>query len=111
MSDIRDDFLTAAGIAERVDAAVSWLATEFETVKNPPVRICLSGEWSRMLELTVHSDDLVVSVGVGTPRFPENVVETVVDLLSRLAVRRHGATNVIRALSRAERAPASITAF
>ena len=37
--------------------------------------------------------------------------ETVVDILSRIAVRRHGATNVLRALSRAERAPASIAAL
>ncbi|MDN3356861.1 hypothetical protein [Actinomadura sp. DC4] len=59
----------------------------------------------------MHSDDLAHSVGVLTPELPAEAVETVVDLLSRVALRRHGATNVLRALSRAERAPASISAF
>jgi hypothetical protein len=35
----------------------------------------------------------------------------VIDLLARLAVRRHGPTAVLRALSRAERAPGTISAF
>jgi len=52
-----------------------------------------------------------VSVGVETPPVPPAAVERVVDLLSRLAVRRHGPTAVLRALSRAERAPRTITAF
>jgi len=39
------------------------------------------------------------------------VTDTVVALLARLAVRRHGPVAVIRSLSRAERAPASVAAF
>jgi hypothetical protein len=35
----------------------------------------------------------------------------VVDLLSRLSVQRHGAVAVLRALSRAERAPSTIAAI
>jgi len=66
---------------------------------------------TRMMELAVHADDLAVSVGVPTPEFPAAVLEPVVGLLSGLAVRRHGATAVLRALSRAERAPATIAAF
>jgi hypothetical protein len=66
---------------------------------------------SRLLEIAVHNDDLAHSVGVPTPELPAEAVETVVDLLSRIALRRHGATAVLRALSRAERAPASITAL
>lgn len=66
---------------------------------------------TRMMELAVHSDDLAVSVGVPTPAFPQSAVDTVISLLSRLAVRRHGATAVLRALSRAERAPATIAAI
>jgi hypothetical protein len=50
-------------------------------------------------------------VGIETPALPESVIEPVVDLLARLAVHRHGATAVIRTLSRAERAPATISAF
>jgi hypothetical protein len=84
------------------------------------VRIPLWGPWSlmlddilttRMMELAVHSDDLAVSVGIATPALPQSAVDTVIDLLSRLAVRRHGPTAVLRALSRAERAPATIAAF
>jgi len=46
---------------------------------------------SRMMELAVHSDDLAASVGIPTPALPPVVIDIVVDLLSRLAVRRHGA--------------------
>jgi len=66
---------------------------------------------TRMVELVVHSDDLAASVGVETPALPDDVIEPVVELLARLAVHRHGATAVIRTLSRAERAPATISAF
>ena len=66
---------------------------------------------SRMLELLVHSDDLAHSVGVPTPEFPAAAIETVVDVLTRIALRRHGQTAVLRALSRSERAPASISAL
>ena len=66
---------------------------------------------SRILELVVHCDDLAYSVDIPTPVFPAAAVETVVDLLTRIAVRRHGAVDVLRALSRAERAPASIAAL
>nr|WP_055504871.1 maleylpyruvate isomerase N-terminal domain-containing protein [Nonomuraea pusilla] len=66
---------------------------------------------TRVMELVVHSDDLASSVGVETPALPPSVVDPVVELLARLAVHRHGATAVIRALSRTERAPATISAF
>jgi hypothetical protein len=66
---------------------------------------------TRMMEISVHADDLAVSVGVPTPLFPPGVTEPVIDLLSRLAAQRHGATALIRALSRAERAPATIAAI
>jgi hypothetical protein len=66
---------------------------------------------TRMLEISVHCDDLAVSVGVATPPMPAEVIDPVLDLLCRLAVRRHGATPVLRALSRAERAPATIAAI
>ncbi|WP_241999480.1 maleylpyruvate isomerase N-terminal domain-containing protein [Streptomyces klenkii] len=85
-----------------------------------PVRIPLWGPWSlrlddllvtRMMELAVHNDDLAVSVGTSAPELPERAADTVVALLARLARRRHGSTAVLRALARAERAPASIAAF
>jgi Mycothiol maleylpyruvate isomerase N-terminal domain len=107
-------------LAAKVDAAISELSGGLETAADRPVRIPSWGPWSlrlddllitRMMELAVHSDDLAVSVGIATPELPQSAVDTVVDLLSRLAVRRHGATAVLRALSRAERAPATIAAI
>ncbi|MEV0386188.1 maleylpyruvate isomerase N-terminal domain-containing protein [Nonomuraea sp. NPDC050643] len=66
---------------------------------------------TRLVELVVHSDDLAASVGLETPELPTSVIDPVVELLARLAVHRHGATAVIRTLSRTERAPATISAF
>jgi uncharacterized protein (TIGR03083 family) len=66
---------------------------------------------TRMMEIVVHSDDLAASVGIPTPELPAEVIEPVVDLLAKLALHRHGPTAVIRALSRTERAPATISAF
>ncbi|MER6302679.1 maleylpyruvate isomerase N-terminal domain-containing protein [Kitasatospora sp. NPDC001539] len=85
-----------------------------------PVRLPFWGPWSltlddllatRTMELAVHGDDLAVSAGVPTPELPPETAESVISLLTRLAVRRHGAVGVLRALSRAERAPGSIAAF
>jgi uncharacterized protein (TIGR03083 family) len=110
----------AEALVARVDTAVEALTGNLATVDDRPVRIPFWGPWSltlddmlitRMMELAVHSDDLAVSVGVVTPELPASAIDTVVDLLSRLSVRRHGPVAVLRALSRAERAPASIAAF
>ena len=111
-------------LVARVDMAVieltSLLTSGTAVAKDRPVRIPLWGPWSMMLdnllitrtmEIAVHSDDLAVSVGLPTPTLPPSAIDTVVDLLSRLAVRRHGATAVLRALSREERAPGTIAAF
>lgn len=65
---------------------------------------------TRLLEVVVHSDDLAVSVGVPTPTFPDEVFAPVRDLLVRLAVERHGQSQVVAALTRSERAR-SISAF
>ncbi|MEO3770268.1 maleylpyruvate isomerase N-terminal domain-containing protein [Micromonospora sp. B9E7] len=65
---------------------------------------------TRQLEIVVHSDDLAVSVGVPTPTFPAEVFDPVRDLLVRQAVRRHGQSALISALSRSERAQ-DISAF
>jgi hypothetical protein len=66
---------------------------------------------TRTLELAVHGDDLAVSLGVPTPGLTPRVQDLVLTLLTRLAVTRHGAPAVLRTLSRAERAPASIAAI
>ncbi|MEE1927148.1 maleylpyruvate isomerase N-terminal domain-containing protein [Streptomyces sp. TRM 70351] len=107
-------------LAARLDAAVAELGPALAAAPRRAVRIPLWGAWSleledllvtRMMELAVHADDLAVSVGLTAPPLAPGAADTVVTLLARLSVRRHGATGVLRALSRAERAPATITAF
>jgi hypothetical protein len=66
---------------------------------------------TRAMELVVHSDDLAASVGLPTPAFPDPVVAGVVDLLAGVAMRRHGQIAVVRALSRPQRAPGTVSAF
>jgi hypothetical protein len=66
---------------------------------------------TRLTEIAVHCDDLAVSVDVPTPTFPPEVIDPVFGLLTSLAARRHGQPAVLRALSRAERAPAAINAI
>jgi hypothetical protein len=46
-----------------------------------------------------------------TRLLPDEVLGPVLALLTRLAVRRHGQSAVVAALSRAERAPGAINAF
>jgi len=58
---------------------------------------------TRMLEIVVHADDLAISLDIPTPEFPAGVFVPVRDLLVRLAVKRHGQSAVISALTRGER--------
>ncbi|SES42274.1 maleylpyruvate isomerase N-terminal domain-containing protein [Actinokineospora terrae] len=106
-----------SALADRYEAALSSLSLP---LPSRIVRMRLWGSWSlsledllitRTMELVVHADDLAVSVDLPTPDFPDHTNAVVIDLLSTLATRRHGPVSVIRALSRAERAPSSITAF
>ncbi|MDQ0780056.1 hypothetical protein QF026_008522 [Streptomyces aurantiacus] len=66
---------------------------------------------TRMLELAVHMDDLAVSVGLTAQELPDAAFDHVLVLLTRLAARRHGQAPLLRALTRAERAPAAINAI
>ncbi len=66
---------------------------------------------TRLMELVVHADDLAASVGVATPDFPAEAVRRVLGLLTDVAVDRHGQAALVRALSRPQRAPASVSAF
>ena len=66
---------------------------------------------TRMMEIVVHSDDLAASVAIEAPPQARAVLDPVLGLLTRLAVRRHGQSAVVAALSRVERAPGSIAAF
>lgn len=66
---------------------------------------------TRLMEMVVHGDDLAVSVGIDTPEFPADAVRLVVELLAAVAMDRHGQAAVVRALSRPQRAPTSVSAF
>ena len=66
---------------------------------------------TRLLELTVHGDDLAVSVGVRPPALPAGCIDSAVAVLCGMAARRHGVAALVRALSRRERAPQSIAAL
>lgn len=104
-------------LADRVDDAITAIAGRLAAA--PPDRTVHLpwGPWSlslddflvtRMMEIAVHSDDLAVSVGVTTPPLGDEVLDPVFALLTGLAVRQHGSVAVLRALSRAERAPRTI---
>jgi Mycothiol maleylpyruvate isomerase N-terminal domain len=110
----------AGALAARVADAVTALAAVLPA--GPPGRLVHLpwGPWSltlddflvtRLMELAVHADDLAVSTGLATPELPADVTATVLGLLVTLAARRHGPVAVLRALSRAERAPVTIAAF
>ena len=109
-----------AALARRVRAEVDRLATVLPA-EPADRRVYLPwAGWSltlddflvtRLLEIAVHCDDLAVSVGVETPVLPGTALDPVLGLLTRLAVHRHGAIPVLRALSRAGRAPATIAAI
>jgi uncharacterized protein (TIGR03083 family) len=107
-------------LLERVDAGMDRLPGAIRSVPpDTPVLVPWQG-WAvtardlltiRMMEMVVHADDLAASVGVEPPEFPDEVVGRVLGLLTRVAVRRHGQAAVVRALSRPQRAPASVSAF
>jgi hypothetical protein len=112
-----------AGPASVASSASEALAMLSERLLDEPADRSVrmpAGPWSlalddflitRMMEIAVHSDDLAVSVRIATPELPESVMAPVLDLLTRLSVRRHGQVPVLRALSRTERAPATISAL
>ncbi|SDK16780.1 Mycothiol maleylpyruvate isomerase N-terminal domain-containing protein [Lentzea albidocapillata subsp. violacea] len=107
-------------LCDRFEQTLDELAKSLPGQENRGVRMPHWGPWavpldeylvSRLMEFVVHSDDLAVSVGLDTPEFPRHVSETVIDLLTRMALNKHRAIDVVRALSRKERAPQDITAF
>lgn len=65
---------------------------------------------TRLVEIVVHTDDLAVSVGVSPPTFAHDALGPVLELLTRLAVDRHGQSAVIGTLARKERTR-TISAF
>ncbi len=58
---------------------------------------------TRIVEQTVHIDDLAVSVNIATPELPPKAVELAVATMLGVARVRHGDLAIVRALSRRER--------
>jgi Mycothiol maleylpyruvate isomerase N-terminal domain len=109
---------TPEELADDVDAALRELQTVLPAQSAD--RIVDLGDWgltvndfllTRVMELVVHTDDLAVSLDIPTPPMPDHATEATIQLLSRIAAWRHGPLSVVRALTRQERAPASIAAF
>ena len=109
------DALTAS-----MQRAIQDLRRAFPSADFPP-RIRMAGwDWSlsfddflvtRVMEIVVHSDDLAVSVGIEPPTLPEALLGPVLALLVGVSLQRHGQAALVRALSRRERAPETISAF
>ncbi|MET7426224.1 maleylpyruvate isomerase N-terminal domain-containing protein [Dactylosporangium sp. NPDC005555] len=109
---------TPAALADEVDAALADLRSTVPA--QAPERVVDLGDYglriddfllTRVMELVVHADDLAVSLGVPTPAMPQDATTATIHLLSSIAAWRHGPLDVIRALSRRERAPSSIAAL
>lgn len=115
-----DAVIGQAAVLERAGAALAQVRDVLPT--EPPQRV-VRPPWtgwnltlddylrSRVLEIVVHSDDLVCSVGLEPPAWSQDVVAPVLGLLTTLSVRRYGYAAVLRALSRRERAPKTIAAI
>lgn len=58
---------------------------------------------TRLVELTVHGDDLAVSLGAAPPPLPPEATALVIATLVEVARLRHGDVAVVRALTRRER--------
>ena len=113
-----------AALAERVTrdlaALPAALAPVLDGTRDPDTVLVPWQGWSlssadfvltRTMEVMVHSDDLAASIGVQTPRFPDGAADAVFGLLASVAADRHGQAAVLRALSRPQRAPGSVSAF
>jgi hypothetical protein len=110
----------AQPLAERAAAALGTQQTKLAGVPAEQVVFLPQTGWAlslgdflttRTLELAVHMDDLAVSVGLPARELPDAAFDPVLVLLARLAARRHGQAALLRALARAERAPAAINAI
>ena len=121
--NVRDDEAATAGpdaVLATVAGHTDGLADLLAAPRDPDTIFIPWQGWSlttddflttRMMEMLVHADDLAASVGVQTPQFPEGAVVPVVGLLAAVAADRHGATAVVRALSRPQRSQGPVSAF
>ena len=106
-------------LADRYDEALARLAVRLPMLPEDHL-VTVFDRWvlplgeslaTRMIELTVHLDDLAVSLGLPTPEIPDDAADVVVSALALIARRRRGTWPLVRGLSRRERQAGLITAF
>lgn len=98
-------------VHDAVDAFPAAWADRAAQVHLPWAGWCLRpGDFllTRLVEVAVHHDDLATSLDLAPIELDAAVIGPVVNLLTELARREHGGVPVLRALTRRERAPASI---
>ncbi|MGH7747151.1 MAG: maleylpyruvate isomerase N-terminal domain-containing protein [Candidatus Dormibacteria bacterium] len=94
-----------------LDDAQRQLAAAFQTVPDGRLIAAFAGLVltlddfliCRCVELTVHTDDLCVSLAIDTATMPVDALELSIDCLVGAARLRHGDVAVLRALTRRER--------
>ncbi|MDO8731023.1 MAG: maleylpyruvate isomerase N-terminal domain-containing protein [Actinomycetota bacterium] len=121
--DIRKRGVESAGtgakdLLKRYDSALSELSTTLPELAEDHEVIALGARMllteyliTRMVEMVVHADDLAVSIGKVSPKFPMTASDTVVATLACISARRNSLTDVIRALAREERPIQRLSAF
>jgi len=110
----RGEELAAAGHVP-LTAEIDRLAARLEErlVREPDDRLLVVGGndlmrlddylVTRIVELTVHADDLALSVGLDAPALPPEALGITIDTLVAIARYRHGDLAVLLALSRRQR--------
>lgn len=116
-----DDAEAAGGYARMVERFDRDLTVATRRLRDsPPATVDIPWQgWSlrrndflhtRMVEIVVHSTDLAVSLKTSSPRFPDSAFIPVLNLLTRLSIRRHGQEALVSTLTRRERSQ-DISAF
>jgi uncharacterized protein (TIGR03083 family) len=115
----RGDKMAAEGYAalmERFDSSVERLRARLEAepsdrkvrVLNDLVLLLDEYLVTRLIELTVHIDDVAVSAGLPTPEMPPAALDLAFGCLIGVARHRHGDIAVLRGLTRRERADENV---
>lgn len=99
-----------AVLVERTVAALSRLRTRLpaeptESSVEALGRVLPLDEYlkTRLVEMTVHTDDLALSVGLPPPEVPAKAYGVAIETLVGVATLRHGPLAILRALTRQER--------
>ncbi|MDQ3574367.1 MAG: maleylpyruvate isomerase N-terminal domain-containing protein [Actinomycetota bacterium] len=99
-----------AGLAARTAGALTRLTTRLPAEPGDrrveaAGRVLLLDEYlrTRLVEMTVHIDDLALSVGLRPPEAPAGAYGVAIETLVGVSTLRHGPLAVLRALTRHER--------